>query len=70
MRSAILLMALDRLPLRLEVARQYGAHRVVDGIEADAPAIARESSRGYGFDCGTLAFGGEGTAASQGWWRC
>lgn len=58
-------MALDRLPLRLDVARRGGAHRVVNGAEEDAVAVAREFSRGYGLDCGLLAFGGEGTAMFQ-----
>jgi NADPH:quinone reductase len=59
--SGAYVMALDRLPLRLEVARQCGAHRVVNGATEDALAAAREFSRGYGLDCGLLAFGGDGT---------
>jgi len=63
--SGAYVMALDRLPLRLEVARQCGAHRVVNGAEEDAVAVAREFSRGYGLDCGILAFGGDGTEVFQ-----
>ena len=63
--SGAYVMALDRLPLRLEVARQCGAPRVVNGAEEDVLAAAREFSRGYGLDCGILAFGGDGTAVFQ-----
>jgi threonine dehydrogenase-like Zn-dependent dehydrogenase len=59
--SGAWVMALDRLPLRLDTARRCGAHRVVNGAEEDAVAVAREFSRGYGCDCAVLAFGGDGT---------
>jgi threonine dehydrogenase-like Zn-dependent dehydrogenase len=63
--SGAYVMALDRLPNRLEVAGKCGAHRVVNGADEDAVAAAKEFSRGYGLDCAILAFGGEGTEVFQ-----
>ncbi|HJN19121.1 MAG TPA: zinc-binding alcohol dehydrogenase, partial [Armatimonadota bacterium] len=63
--SGAYVMGLDRLASRLEVARQLGADRVVNGTEEDVLAAGREFSRGYGLDCGILAFGGEGTEVFQ-----
>lgn len=56
-------MAVDRLPLRLDIARACGAHRTLNPREEDALAAAREFTRGYGVDCAFLAFGGDGTEA-------
>ena len=61
--SGCYVMALDRLPMRLETALQGGAHRVVNVDEEDPLALAPEFTRGYGFDAGIIAFGGDGTGA-------
>lgn len=55
-------LAVDRLPLRVERVRATGiVERAVNPDEEDAVAVAREFSRGYGFDGGIIAFGGDGT---------
>lgn len=59
--SGAYVMALDRLPLRLEIAQKTGGHRVVNGLEEDAVEVSKEFTRGYGMDCGIMAFGGDGT---------
>ncbi|OQA00403.1 MAG: putative ABC transporter ATP-binding protein [Planctomycetes bacterium ADurb.Bin412] len=56
-------MAWDRLPLRLEVARKYGCDRAVNVAEEDPVAAAAEFTRGHGMDAGIIAFGGDGTEA-------
>jgi len=57
-------LAVDRLPLRLQaVAATGGVERVANPDEEDVVAVAREFSRGHGFDGGIIAFGGDGTPA-------
>jgi threonine dehydrogenase-like Zn-dependent dehydrogenase len=57
-------LAVDRLPLRLEAVRATGiVERVVNGAGEDVAAAAAAFSRGYGFDGGIIAFGGDGTPA-------
>jgi len=56
-------MALDRLPLRLRIAKELGADVVVNVDEQDPVAIARELTEGEGIDCAIMAFGGDGTEA-------
>jgi threonine dehydrogenase-like Zn-dependent dehydrogenase len=56
-------MAWDRLPLRLEIARQGGCDRPVNVTEEDPVAAAAAFSRGHGIDASILAFGGDGTEA-------
>ena len=56
-------MAWDRLPMRLEVARQTGCDRPVNVTEEDPVAAARDFTRGHGLDAGIMAFGGDGTEA-------
>lgn len=63
--SGCYVLAVDRLASRLEVARRCGAHRVANPAEDDLSAIGHDFSRGYGCDCGILAFGGEGTGIFQ-----
>jgi threonine dehydrogenase-like Zn-dependent dehydrogenase len=56
-------LAVDRLPLRVDaVAATGNVERVVNAGE-DPVAVAQEFSRGYGFDGGIIAFGGDGTPA-------
>ncbi len=61
--SGAYVMALDRLPLRLQVAQETGADRVVNTLEQDPVQVAKTFTRGYGMDCAIIAFGGEGTEA-------
>jgi threonine dehydrogenase-like Zn-dependent dehydrogenase len=56
-------LGLDRLDMRLDVARQMGADLVLNAAESDPVPTAMEFSRGYGFDAAILAFGGDGNAA-------
>ena len=57
-------MAVDRLPLRLQAVSPY-VERAVNGTTEDVVALAREFSRGHGFDGGIIAFGGDATPALQ-----
>jgi threonine dehydrogenase-like Zn-dependent dehydrogenase len=60
-------LGVDRLPLRLEAASRSGlVERVVDFTVEDLPEVGREFSRGYGFDGGVIALGGDGTPAFKG----
>ena len=56
-------MALDRLPMRLDRARQAGVHSAVNTGQEDAVAISQTFTRGYGMDAAVMAFGGDGTEA-------
>jgi threonine dehydrogenase-like Zn-dependent dehydrogenase len=57
-------MVVDRLPLRLEIAEKCGADLAFNfETGGDIEAVAREFSRGHGFDVAILAFGGTLTAA-------
>lgn len=57
-------LAVDRLPLRLDAVERTGwAERTLNGAEEDLTAVAQQFSRGYGFDGGIIAFGGDGTPA-------
>lgn len=57
-------MAVDRLPLRLECLRGTElVERIVNGGEEDVVAAGREFTNGHGFDGGVIAFGGDGTPA-------
>jgi threonine dehydrogenase-like Zn-dependent dehydrogenase len=57
-------LAVDRLPLRLQAVAPY-VERAVDGATEELVEIAREFSRGHGFDGGVIAFGGDATPALQ-----
>ncbi len=61
--SGCYVMALDRLPMRLERARKTGLHRTINIDEEDPVAVSRTFTQGYGVDAGILAFGGDGTEA-------
>ncbi len=56
-------MALDRLPMRLERAQKTGPHRTINIDEEDPVAVSRMFTRGYGVDAAIIAFGGDGTEA-------
>ena len=56
-------MGLDRLPLRVKIAREAGVDGAINVAETDPAPIAEEFTNGYGVDCGIIAFGGEGTEA-------
>lgn len=58
-------MAVDRLPMRLERALGNGADRVVNALDEDPVAAAKEFTRGYGMDCGIICFGGDGSDAFE-----
>jgi len=56
-------MAIDRFPLRLKVAKETGADVAIN-FENDNPVeIAAEFTRGYGVDCAAICFGGDANAA-------
>lgn len=59
-------MGLDRLSMRLDIASKAGVDLAVNVDEEDAVAEAEEFTRGYGMDCGIIAFGGEATEAFSG----
>jgi len=56
-------MAIDRLDLRLDAAAAAGAHQTVNATEQDPVELGPAFTRGYGFDAGVIAFGGDGTEA-------
>ncbi len=56
-------MAIDRLPMRLERALKAGVHRAVNAQEENAVEAAKAFTRGYGLDAAVVAFGGDGTEA-------
>ena len=58
-------LGMDRLPLRLEIAQNAGIDLKVNVSETDPIPIAKEFTRGYGMDCGIIAFGGDATSAFQ-----
>ena len=56
-------LALDKLPRRIQGAQDAGVHLAVSVDETDPVVAARDFTRNYGMDAGILAFGGDGTAA-------
>lgn len=57
-------LAVDRLPLRRDAVSRTGlVERACDGGDEELRNAAREMSRGYGFDGGIIAFGGDATPA-------
>ena len=58
-------MGMDRLPLRVKVAQEAGVGLAVNASDTDPVPFAQEFTRGYGMDCGIIAFGGDGTSAFQ-----
>jgi len=64
--SGAYVLALDKLPMRLHLAAENGADRVVNVDEEDAVAIARGFTDGHGLDGAIIAFGGDATQAVKG----
>ena len=58
-------MAVDRLPLRVEVAAKCGADLAINAVEDDVVMAAQEFSRGLGMDAAIIAFGGDATSAVE-----
>jgi threonine dehydrogenase-like Zn-dependent dehydrogenase len=58
-------MGVDRLPLRIRVARQVGIERAVLAAEEDPVAVAAQFSGGYGIDFAVIAFGGDANEAFE-----
>lgn len=56
-------MGVDRLEGRVAIAAEVGVDKVVNVGEEDPVTRAEEFTRGYGMDCGIIAFGGEATKA-------
>ena len=58
-------IAVDRMPLRVEKAIQAGIECVVNATEDDPVQVAETFSLGYGIDFGIIAFGGEASGAFE-----
>lgn len=58
-------MGVDRLAMRVEVARACGVEAVVDASTQDPVATAADVSGGWGMDYGVIAFGGDATPAFE-----
>jgi threonine dehydrogenase-like Zn-dependent dehydrogenase len=58
-------LAVDRMPLRLEKAKSVGIEGVVDAAAQDPVEAAATFARGCGMDFGIIAFGGEASAAFE-----
>ncbi len=61
--SGMRVVGLDRIDMRLDVAKQCGCHAVVNTAKDDPKPVVDEVSEGYGLDAAILAFGGDGTEA-------
>lgn len=61
--SGMRVVGLDRLPLRLEIAKKCGCYAVCNTAEQDPKPVVHEVSEGYGLDAAVIAFGGDGTEA-------
>ena len=53
-------IAMDQLPMRLEVARRCGADLTVNTVEGDPVEAVRQFTQGCGLDAAIMAFGGDG----------
>ncbi|MFW6108404.1 MAG: zinc-binding dehydrogenase [bacterium] len=58
-------IGLDRLPMRLEAARDLGAGLVVNVTADDAVPAVDAFCRGHGLDAGIIAFGGDASECLQ-----
>ncbi|MBT3342765.1 MAG: zinc-binding alcohol dehydrogenase [Gemmatimonadetes bacterium] len=58
-------MGVDRLAMRVEVARACGVEVVVDASQDDPVEWAATASGGWGMDYGIIAFGGDATPAFE-----
>ena len=59
-------MGWDMCPFRLDIAKGWGIDGTMQvGDDVDFKAIAKEFTRGRGFDLAVMAFGGDGSTALQ-----
>ena len=58
-------IGLDNFALRLGIAEKAGVDKAINVSETDPIPIAAEFTRGYGMDCGIIAFGGDASGAFQ-----
>jgi threonine dehydrogenase-like Zn-dependent dehydrogenase len=58
-------VGLDRLPMRLDLAKRLGAHHVANTAEGDPVDAVKRFTQGFGLDAAIMAFGGDGSAAFQ-----
>jgi len=63
--SGARVIGLDRIPMRLDLATQLGAHAVVNVDEQDPVETVNALTGGYGLDAAMMCFGGDGTAAFE-----
>ena len=63
--SGAYVIGLDNFPLRLGIAEIAGVDKAINVSETDPIPIADEFTRGYGLDCGIIAFGGDASGAFQ-----
>jgi threonine dehydrogenase-like Zn-dependent dehydrogenase len=56
-------IGMDRLPMRLNVAKTAGLERPLNIDEEDAVEVSKTFTRGYGLDAGFIAHGGDGNPA-------
>ncbi len=61
--SGCRVIGLDRLPMRLNLAKKLGAHLVINSAEQDPVSAVKQFTEGYGLDAAIMAFGGDGTEA-------
>lgn len=58
-------IAFDKLPMRVSLARELGADEAVDLTQKDPISVAINFTDGFGIDCGIIAFGGDATEAFE-----
>jgi threonine dehydrogenase-like Zn-dependent dehydrogenase len=63
--GASLVVAVDVVPAKLEIARELGAHHTINPIEVDPVAAVDELTHGLGVDVAVEAVGGTGTGIVQ-----
>ena len=56
-------IGMDRLPMRLDVAKDAGLERPLNIDDEDAVEVSKTFTRGYGLDAGIIAHGGDGNPA-------
>lgn len=63
--SGCRVIGIDKLPLRLDIAKKNGADLVVNPDAGDPVQTVRDFTQGNGLDAAIMAFGGDGSAAFQ-----
>ncbi len=58
-------LGVDRMAMRVELARECGVEQAVDATADDPVALAAEFTGRWGMDYGVIAFGGNGTPAFE-----